>query len=457
MPQVEQLSHGFYTKDSEAESRRNLLIVAHSYQPHRETYLPSTDDRLMVAPFVNDLIHSQVYEPLFDLTENDSEGIEIRVPDGVYSFWAPLRDWEKAHKPDAYQRMKENINQLPDKEYKILGDTYLHVIMPLQTPDDQRMLTEIGLEAFENDLGFRPRGVWVAETAISNETMSILSEYYDYVVLRDIQIESTEKNPMYIPIRDNKGEVQKEMAVIHFDSGLSGNVSFKPEFTENADTFLNMMYELNKKDLTIGSDIELYGHHRAGREWWRRYITRPEVLASHGYQAFDVKEHLSDTDHLQTNLIDRTSWSCPHELGRWTGDCDCGEPSFDALQDKKEYYNKLTEYGLQLNSTLDSYDPEWRESFKKFFLGVRSSWFAPGNVQEQMQALANADHQLNILKDGTIKRLFEAKMCEFVGKTSCGWFFPDTDRIEREIPKNMITEIEQLVPEVNQTLIFQAA
>ena len=48
-------------------------------------------------------------------------------------------------------------------------------------------------------------------------------------------------------------------------------------------------------------------------------------------------------------------------------------------------------------------------------------------------------------------------MCELVGKTSCGWFFPQTDRIEREIPKNMISEIEQLVPEVGQTVIYQAA
>ena len=115
MPQVEQLSQGLSSKETEAERRRNLLIVAHTYQPHREMFLPSSGEQLLVAPFVNDMIHSQVYEPLFDLTEKNSEGKEIRVPDGVYSFWAPLRDWEKAHKPDSFERMKININLLPDK------------------------------------------------------------------------------------------------------------------------------------------------------------------------------------------------------------------------------------------------------------------------------------------------------------------------------------------------------
>jgi hypothetical protein len=181
-----------------------------------------------MVPEVNAHINDEVYRPLFETTETVSSDENYSIPEGIYSYWAPLRDWKMSHDPEGFKKTCLNIEKMEDKEYKILGDTYLHIIMPLQTEEDQRMLAEIGKEAFVQDFGFAPKGVWVAETGISSTTLRILHDVgYQFVVLRDNQIMSSEHNPMYIPVRDQKGNELGEMAVIHFNRGLAVRYLFK--------------------------------------------------------------------------------------------------------------------------------------------------------------------------------------------------------------------------------------
>lgn len=154
-------------------------------------------------------------------------------------------------------------------------------------------------------------------------------------------------------------------------------------------------------------------------------MTRRDVLSSHGFGPFNIQARLADSEHNRTELIENSSWSCDHDLGRWTGKCNCDNPTWEALNDKKEFYNALTEYGLIINEMLNQSLPEWREKFKAFFLGVRKTWFGAGDVEQNIDDLILTDTAgLSILRNTMIRRLFEAKMCELVGKTSCGWFFP---------------------------------
>lgn len=443
--------HGEETEHRERQ--REVLIVGHTYQPPREVWLPSQQKRFFMVPEVNAHINDEVYRHLFETTENTLFDENYSIPEGIYSYWAPLRDWKMSHDPEGFEKTRLNIEKMEDKEYKILGDTYLHVIMPLQTEEDQRMLAEIGKEAFVRDFGFAPKGVWVAETGISSTTLRILHGVgYKFVVLRDNQIMSSEHNPMYIPVRDQEGNELGEIAIIHFNSGLSGAVSFQDRYTENADSFLEDQRIYASGDITIGSDTELYGHHKKGRQWWRRWVTRSDVLSAHGFSPFNIKARLADSEHTRTEIIENSSWSCDHELGRWTGNCNCDNPTWEALNDKKEFYNALTEYGLIINQMLNQVLPDWREKFKAFFLGVRKTWFGDGDVEQNIDDLILSDTEgLSILGDTKIRRLFEAKMCELVGKTSCGWFFPKVDTPERELPRAMIREIETLIPQIRSS------
>jgi hypothetical protein len=172
------------------------------------------------------------------------------------------------------------------------------------------------------------------------------------------------------------------------------------------------------------------------------YLEKDGVLESHGFVPFDVKSAVAPgkMDYFITEVLDKTSWSCDHQLGRWTGECDCDNPNFKAREDKQHYFQTLKNYGQDLNSRLDAQiGQDWREGFEDFFLSQKDTMFSSG--------------QANLTAENS---LFWAKYCELVGRISCGWFFGGEGSPEREIPRTMISEIEKLVPGIREQLVFQS-
>jgi hypothetical protein len=395
-----------------------FLVLAHAYQPHREPLLPS-GGRLNVVPGINEEIYNQVYKPIFAEGESLPTGI-------VFSFYPGLRDWLKDAHPQEFQKIVEKINEIPNKEYHVLGDPYIHLILPLQPKEDQDMLIKIGKEAFKRDLGFEPKGIWLPETAVSRTTLEVVSDNgYEYIALRDNQIWQSNVNPIRVNTRNGKG-----INVIHFNSGLSGSLSFDDVVSLNADRFLENLSRLDSQTVVVGSDIELYGHHKKDRDKFLNYLEKPGTLEKHGFIPFDVKNALEETTGQITNINEASSWSCEHGLGRWTGECPCDNANDRTRSDKARFYQTLGEHGRELNSRLDVSDPNWRTIFADFFLENRKMMFNPG--------------ELPVIDDSD--KLFWAKYSELVGKTSCGWFFGGESSPEREIPRVMIAEIEKLVP-----------
>jgi len=403
-----------------------FLVLAHAYQPHREPLLPS-GGRLNVVSGINEEIYNQVYKPIF--AEGDS------LPRGiVFSFYPGLRDWLKNAHPQEFQRIVEKINAIPNKEYHVLGDPYIHLILPLQPKEDQDMLIKIGKEAFKRDLGFEPKGIWLPEAAVSRTTLEVASDNgYEFVALRDNQLRQSDVNPIRVNTRNGKG-----ISVVHFNSGLSGSLSFDDGVSLNADSFLDNLSRLDSKTVVVGSDIELYGHHKKNRDKFLNYLEKPGTLEKHGFVPFDVKKALEETDGQITDINEGSSWSCEHNLGRWTGECACDNANERTRSDKGRFYQTLSEYGRELNTRLDVLNSNWRTEFMEFFLKNRGVMFSSGEIP--------------VIGDDD--KLFWAKYSEFVGKTSCGWFFGGEGSPEREIPRVMIEEIEKLVPDIAEHTVF---
>ncbi len=418
---------------AEREGYKQLLVTAHAYQPQRETFCPASKDRLSVVPQVNEVIYEQVYKPL--LVEGKTLPRDL-----VFSFYPGLRDWMRSSHPDEYGRVVEKINALPNKEYQVLGDPYLHDILPLLPIEDQDLLVKIGKKAFEDDLGFEPKGFWAPETAISAETLDVLLDNgYEFVVLRDSQLKETDSNPIKVRTPSNR-----EINVIHFNSGLSGSLSFDSEVSANADDFLNRLSGINLNTVSIASDMELYGHHKPDRDKFLLYLEKEGILERHGFVPFDVKRVLEADDREEgvTEVWDRSSWSCEHGLGRWTGECGCDNPSHEASSDKRYFFQTLTKFGLQINLKLDQVDSDWRERFTEFFLSERELMFDSAKKENRPIVADN---------------LYWAKYCELVGRVSCGWFFGGKNSPEREIPRRMILEIDKLIPDINEQTVFDQA
>lgn len=451
----------------ESEQQHRLLFVAHTYQPPRE-FLdfsdPTGKTRADVVSWVNEeRIFPECYKPVF--LDRD------KLPDGLtFSFYGSLREWMKAHHPQEFQTIREKINHIPDKKYQVLGDPYLHPILPLESEENQDMLVRIGKQAFEEDFGFTPKGFWAPETALSSTTLRVLHKNgYEFVVLRSDQLRSSEENPMYVSITDKDGRQLGEIAVIHFDPDISGPVSFPQpnnDVTANAEGFLHNDRFAFKKDYAIGTDTEFYGHHVPFKDHFLYYITQKNVLKANGFTSFKIKEALSGNSHKTTEIWENSSWSCPHSLGRWTGNCYCNTENLGEYDKQmvvgriKDLHQTMDAYGKKIDHELDAVLPNWRELYKTFFLKTRTSMYAKGDIETDIQELI-VDDGLVQLADPNISKLFKAQSARFTGETSCFGFFRDTtDRPEINIALINKRAIEKLVPTLlglNQAIYQYAA
>jgi hypothetical protein len=70
----------------------------------------------------------------------------------------------------------------------------------------------------------------------------------------------------------------------------------------------------------------------------------------------------------KVDVIDDSSWSCAHALGRWKGTCCCDEPSPQALEFKSYLYNTLQDMNNRVNGQLDAVIPGWRKDFASLFV-----------------------------------------------------------------------------------------
>ena len=140
-------------------------FISHTYQPPREVLIDLSflgiehQVKISVAPEFNQRITEQVYKPLFGLGED--ENLSPFPPGWVFSCFASLRSYFKLHQPQLWQTFKNRLSITSDKEYTILADPWLHVILPLLPSDDQAMLIELGKQAFKDDFGFDSAGFWV--------------------------------------------------------------------------------------------------------------------------------------------------------------------------------------------------------------------------------------------------------------------------------------------------------
>ncbi len=418
-------------RQEDSSSKENLsppkefLGIEHFYQPTRRILTPD-GKRVEVLPFVNDDILRQCYKPM--LARNGE------LPDALaFSFYPTLWLWMKDKYPDDFAIIKGKIEEMADREYRILGDTYIHAILPLLPPEDQEILIKAGKKASIEEFGFDRKGLWLPETAVSTETLKIAAQNgYEFVPLGRHQIEPASSEPVRIAF-----EGGLEIIVLPFESEISKQLSFNEWARMNADTFLKQWvpYFASKphgNNTVIACDGETFGHHDKNGVAFREYLYRPEVLAQHGYKSLSIKEQLNNVSRY-AEIHELTSWSDynDHKLGRWRGEC-CG----NTAEEGKYLFRRLQEQNTEINAYLNNYYPNWKEEFISLIVNLRNEILAGGNIMGQLE---------NNIKDYTKLRIFAAKIYTLLGFTSCGWFFDKKDSPEREIPRQMTIVVGKLL------------
>jgi len=417
-----------------------FCIHGHFYQPPREDPLTGVIPiETGAAPYSNwnERIHAECYVPNAEL------GNFARIS---YNVGPTLMNWMAGKDPVTYARIIAQDRENYDRHGvgNAMAQSYNHTILPLANRLGKITQIRWGIADFQFRFGHRPHGMWLPETAIDTETLTILvDEGIEYTVLapwQAVEYHGDSSLPCWVDLPG-----KRRIVVFFYNQDLSTRVSFDPGATSNADKFLTDTLVPRYKSKSevdgpqlylLASDGELYGHHQKFRDKFLDYLLDGAVN-SYGieltYPGLWLKEH----PPTQTvKICENTSWSCHHGVTRWMGDCDCtpgskwkaplrkGLSQLAGLLDNI-YFNAMSSF------VCDPWD--LRHQYIHVILGQIS---VADFVQTAVgRSLAEADlEQISLLLAAQYER---QRMF-----TSCGWFFDEFDRIE---PRNNVAYAAQAV------------
>ncbi len=294
-----------------------LTVHGHFYQPPRwDPWTGRIPPEAGAEPWThfNEKIAAECYEP------NARLGNFERIS---FDLGPTLALWMERERPRLLERILLADRIRPGAA---LAQAYGHPILPLLPRSERRVQIAWGIRDFRRRFGRRPRGLWLPETAVD---LAVLEDLADagiaFTVVAPWQVEGEVEDGRPVEVLLPSG---RPFTLFVF-SPLSGRISFEDPVTENADRFVAEHLEplRARGGVLLASDGELYGHHKAGREWFLLHLLERAAPAA-GWQVLNLEEVLARRPpRRRVRLRERTSWSCFHDLARWRVGCACTTPS----------------------------------------------------------------------------------------------------------------------------------
>ncbi len=368
-----------------------------------------------------------------------------------FNFGPTLLTWLERRRPSLYRRVLEadRLSSGEDGLGNAVAQPYFHVILPLASRRDKETLVRWGIADFKARFGRAPKGMWLPETAVDDETLDVLaSEGIEFTILAPSQASAirpvggdwTDVSEKTLDPRTpyrwiSPWTVARSLAVFFFHPILSHGV-VTGESTASVDAFVHSVRARLTDDgaaqmVHVASDGEFYGHHHAGAE--RTLALALDVLASEGVTPINHSRFLSlFPPPREVRIRPRTAWSCPHGLGRWESDCGCR--SAHLPQWKQDWRGPLRDALDRLAKRLDGfYEDEAARLFEDPW-AVRDASIElltdrrPGAADRFLDT--RAKRALNPEEKSRALRLLAMQRERLAMFTSCGWFFDDPSGVE---------------------------
>jgi len=420
---------------------RNLCIHGHFYQPPREN--PWTDrvpEQPSAAPFHdwNERIAAECYRPNADNYSRMS-----------FNFGPTLLHWFEQEQPGLLRTVVE-----ADREARsgfgghgsAMAQAWGHAILPLCTDRDRRTQVLWGLREFAHRFGRQAEGFWLPETAVDIATLETLSLHgVSFTVLSPHQAEAVRPHDgAWVDVRDGSIDPRKpywadlpsgrRIALFFYDGALSAEIAFgglAQDGTALAERLKAAFTGAEGPQLVhVATDGETYGHHHAGGD--RALALALTLLARDGevrptcYGEYLERHPPKD----EVRILERSSWSCDHELGRWTRHCGCASDD-GTRQDWRDPLRAAIE-GLR-----DSIAGAWEARVSNQLhdpWAARDDWivllFDPSRARYDRFLERHAVTRLAPAERREMAQLFELQQRLIQTETSCAWFFEDLARIE---------------------------
>lgn len=486
---------------------RFICIHGHFYQPPRENPWNGeveVEDSAYPYHDWNDRINAECYAPnaASRILDGDKRVIDIvnNYASISFNFGPTLLAWLEQNRPQVYASVleadKESIRSFSGHG-SALAQGYNHIIMPLANSRDKRTQIIWGIRDFVHRFGRNPEGMWLPETAVDLETLSIMAEKgILFTILSPSQAARVKKiaetrwtetgrdtldcSMPYLCVLPGR----KSISVFFYDARIAENLAFG-SLLENGEVFAGRMvrsvsgYPDRNGLLSVVSDGETYGHHHRFADMalayalWQIRETKSATITIFGeYLAFHPPSY-------QVEIRENTSWSCPHGIERWRSNCGCStkgttvgnadaHPRGPSRQkDARKKPARTGNTGDQawrrpLREAMDSLRDELVPVYETRMRGlVADPWEARDDyisiILDRSAETRDRFFARHALRDLTgrekslVLRLLEMQRHALLMYTSCGWFFDDISGIESIQVMEYASRAMQLAREVTGT------
>jgi alpha-amylase/alpha-mannosidase (GH57 family) len=423
---------------------RFICIHGHFYQPPRENpWLEAVETQDSAHPYHdwNERITAECYEPNASSRILDAHDRIVKIINNYawisFNFGPTLLSWLEQSDPATYSAILDADRMSCERfggRGSAIAQAYNHVILPLANARDKQTQVRWGIRDFETRFGRKPEGMWLPETAVDLASLEALAaEGIAFTILEPHQAKA--KSGAIDPTRPYRCTLPsgKSIAIFFYDGPISRAVAFERLLArgENLAHRLLAAFSESKTQtqlVNIATDGETYGHHHRYGDmalaYAIDYINERKLARVANYAEFLAENPPKD----EVEIVENTSWSCGHGVGRWQLDCGCnaGAPSgwtqqwrgplrqaLDWLHD--ECVTIFEEYGKRV--LLDPW--EARNDYIDVVLNRSDE-----NVERFIASHASTPNTTQILE------LLEMQRNAMLMYTSCGWFFNDVSGIE---------------------------
>lgn len=450
-------------KDTKEQKKEMFLTIhGHFYQPPRENpWLEAIELQDSALPFHdwNERINKECYNPNSVSKIVDSRNKILDVVNNYehmsFNFGPTLLSWMEKFAPHTYERIiKADIESIAEHNGhgNAIAQVYNHIIMPLANERDKQTQVKWGIKDFEYRFGRKPEGMWLAETAVDDDTLRVLEENgIKFTILSPYQALKIRKEGSkdwqdvswgnIDPARSYRYYIKsapgKYIDLFFYDGAISRSVAFD-ELLKDGNKFSKRLKE-GVSDLrnypqliNIATDGESYGHHTKFGDMALAYVLQIKAK-DEGFKITNYAEYLEKyRSDYEADIKQGSSWSCFHGVGRWKEDCGCstgGHPGWNQkwrkpLRDALDYLR---------DELAKIYETEGAKYFSNPW-EVRNNYISV--ILDRGSITTSKFQRENFLPDLTDSQkvkameLLEIQRQALLMYTSCGWFFSEISGIE---------------------------
>jgi alpha-amylase/alpha-mannosidase (GH57 family) len=425
-----------------------ICIHGHFYQPPRENpWLEAITYQESAYPFHdwNERINAECYAPNTRARILDEKGVVIERVNNYskisFDFGPTLLSWMEFKAPDTYQAVLE-ADKISRETFSghgsAMAQCYSHMIMPLADSKDKYTQVYWGIRDFEFRFKRLPEGMWLPETAVDLETLQIMADLgIRFTVLaphqagRLLDHGELDINQPY-SVRLGAG---RSINVFFYNGALSQSLAFE-NILQDGKYFAEKLMQTDNTDgsqlLSVATDGETYGHHHKFGDMALAFALKyiDDQVDARLTNFAEYLEKFPPQEEIE--IIEKTSWSCAHGVGRWSSNCGCetgGHPEWNQgwrgpLRKALDWFQcRADSIFVEVGKGLFK-DP-WEA--RNRYIDIRINRYDRDTfLAEQCQNSLDESKKVVVLK------LLELQSNAMLMYTSCGWFFNDISGIETE-------------------------